>query len=135
MIKNIPFITSILIIGIVLFQSILIAPAINKIINIKEASTILRYIWPKFFLIISLLSAVSILTILTINTNLNLAKWYIIISFSLMIICYFITPLINQAKDSGNNQLWSLLHLLTVIATLITLILNILNIIYWKFTQ
>ena len=135
MIKNLPFIISALIVGIVLFQSIFIAPAINKLITIKEASVFLRHIWPKFFLIIASLSAISIFTLFTINTDNILAKWYIIISFFLMISCYFITPLINHAKDAGNDQLWSILHLVTVIATLITLISNILNIIYWKLSQ
>ena len=49
-----------------------------------------------------------------------------------MSICYLITPMINQAKDSLNDQLWSVLHASTIVITLITLIINILTIVYWK---
>ena len=127
MINNIPFLTSIVIIGIILFQSILIAPAINKLINIKDASILLRYIWPKFFLIIALLSLIAILTMSLVTNIKHPSIIFLIISFSLMVICFFITPLINKAKDLGDKKLWSTLHLTTIIATLITLILNILN--------
>ena len=43
-----------------------------------------------------------------------------------MLVCYFITPSINEAKDSLNEQLWTVLHLSTIVLTLVTLILNIL---------
>ena len=49
-----------------------------------------------------------------------------------MLVCYLITPMINEAKDSLNDQLWTVLHLLTIILTFITLIINTLTIIYWK---
>jgi len=45
MLKNIPVICSAAIIAVILFQSAFIAPAVNKIINVKEASIFLRFIW------------------------------------------------------------------------------------------
>jgi heme/copper-type cytochrome/quinol oxidase subunit 2 len=50
-----------------------------------------------------------------------------------MTICYAITPLINNAKDTSNEQLWVVLHLATILITLIVLVLSVLTIIYWKF--
>ena len=52
-----------------------------------------------------------------------------------MLICFFLTPVINNAKDTLNDQLWSVLHLLTIILTLITLILNVLIVVFWKATN
>tara|TARA_B110000908_G_scaffold69855_1_gene84222 strand:+ start:457 stop:663 length:207 start_codon:yes stop_codon:yes gene_type:complete len=49
MIKNIPLLISAIISGLILFQSTLVAPAVNKLINSKEASVFLRYIWAKVF--------------------------------------------------------------------------------------
>ena len=63
MFKNIPVICSAAVIAIILFQSALIAPAVNKIINVKEASVFLRFVWPKFFLIIALISLVALLAL------------------------------------------------------------------------
>ncbi len=135
MLKNLPFIISVAIVAIILFQSILIAPAINKFINIKEASVILRFIWPFFFIIISVLSFVSILSMYIVDLNQTLARLYMIVSLGLMISCYLITPIINNAKDTSNDQLWTILHLFTIIATAIALLVNILNIIYWEINK
>jgi hypothetical protein len=129
--KNLPLFFSAMIVGITLFQSVLVAPAVNKLVNIEDASVFLRYIWPKFFVVIAFISFVS-LVILIINSNQNLFKYISFISFVLMLLCYFITPMINEAKDSLNNQLWRVLHLSTIILTFITLIINTLTIVYWK---
>ncbi len=131
MMKNLPLIISSLIVGIILFQSALVAPAINRLINAEDASVFLRYIWPKFFLIIAILSLASFVVI-AINSNQNLYKYVSIVSFVLMLVCYLITPMINDAKDSLNDQLWTSLHLSTIILTFITLIINALTIVYWK---
>ena len=111
--------------GIILFQSVLIAPAINKLIDQKQASTLLRYLWPKFFLIIGSLSAVSFVWSFIFRNDEILTKYSSGLNFVLMSICYFIVPLINNAKDSSKNRLWSNLHLTTVILTLVTLITSI----------
>ncbi len=129
--KSLPLILSGVIIGIILFQSILVAPSVNKIINGQDASIFLRYIWPKFFLIIALIS-LGALIVNIINSNPNIFKILTFISVLLMLICFFITPVINNAKDTLNDQLWSMLHLLTIILTLITLILNVLILFFWK---
>ena len=129
--KNLPLVFSAMIVGITLFQSALVAPAINKLINVEDASVFLRYIWPKFFIIIAIISLASFI-ILIINSNQNLFKYISFISFVLMLVCYLITPMINAAKDSVNDQLWTVLHLSTIILTFITLIINTLTIIYWK---
>ena len=129
--KNLPLIISSIIVGIILFQSALVAPAINRLINAEDASVFLRYIWPKFFMIIAILSLTSF-AVVVINSNQNLYKYISLVSFVLMLICYLITPMINDAKDSLNNQLWTALHLSTIILTFITLIINVLTIVYWK---
>ena len=129
--KNLPLIISSIIVGIILFQSALVAPAINRLINAEDASVFLRYIWPKFFMIIAILSLTSF-AVVVINSNQNLYKYISLVSFVLMLICYLITPMINDAKDSLNDQLWTALHLSTIILTFITLIINVLTIVYWK---
>ena len=133
MIKIIPLINAGIIIGIVLFQSLLVAPGINELISTKEASIFLRFIWPKFFIVIGIISIISFIILTIKNKIQNLPKVFFIISFLLMLACFIITPFINEAKDTNNEMLWSTLHLLTIFFTLITLVLNFLTIIYWKF--
>jgi|TARA_B100001093_G_C26576872_1_gene905415 hypothetical protein len=115
-----------------MFQTILIAPAINKRINSKEASVFLRFIWPKFFLIIGIISLVSAVCLFLFNIEQNVAKISSISSLVLMSICYIITPVINNAKDRSNDKTWTILHLSTVIMTSLVLILNIISIFLYK---
>ena len=51
--KNLPPFISGAICGLILFQSVIVAPSINNLLQPADASTYLRYIWPKFFIIIS----------------------------------------------------------------------------------
>ena len=135
MINSITFTISCIITGIILFQSFFIAPSINKIINTKEASKFLRYIWPKFFLIISILSTLSLIANYYLGVEKNMVNYLTIVCIIFMLVCNFITPIINKAKDNYKNKLWIILHLATVILTLFALILNILIINYWQFNH
>ena len=113
--------------GLILFQSFLIAPSINKLLEKKEASIFLRNIWPKFFLVISLLSLISLLFEFYINSS-TIIIIFSFIAFILMLVCFIITPVINKAKDNSKKKLWTILHLGTVLITLIVLVLNIFKI-------
>ena len=133
MLKNLPYLNSGIIIGIILFQSIFIAPAINQLINTNEAAIFLRYIWPKFFIFIGFISIISLISVLKYKIQKSSLNIYIIISFVLMLSCFISVPFINNAKDVNNEFLWSILHMKTVLFTLITLILNILIVFRWNF--
>ena len=133
MLKNLPYLNSGIIIGIILFQSIFIAPAINQLINTNEAAIFLRYIWPIFFIIIGFLSIISLISVLKYKIQKSSLKIYIIISIVLMLSCFISVPFINNAKDVNNEFLWSILHMKTVLFTLIALTLNILIVFRWNF--
>ena len=131
--KHIPLIISGLITGIILFQSLMIAPSINKLLSTQDASLYLRYIWPKFFLIIALMSLVCGLILIYFNPDQNTAKIFSFLSLFLMLVCYFMIPFMNDAKDSGSDTLFIILHAGSMILTLITLVINMLFIVFWKF--
>ena len=130
--KKLPFLISGLIIGIILFQSSLIAPSINKLIPLKDASVLLRFIWPKFFIIIACLSLISFLVFTYYTLTQPTLKYLSLVSFLLMSFCYLITPIINEAKDMSNSQLWTILHFTTIIMTLIVLLSNLCIILFKK---
>ena len=131
--KHIPLIISGLITGIILYQSLMIAPSINKLLSTQDASLYLRYIWPKFFLIIALMSLVCGLILIYFNPDQNTAKIFSFLSLLLMLVCYFMIPFMNDAKDSGSDTLFIILHAGSMILTLITLVINMLFIVFWKF--
>ncbi len=132
MINKVPYLISAIIIGLIIYQSGFIAPSINKIIDKDNASIYLRFIWPKFFLIIAFLSIVSFIVIYFLDENQLYPKYLSLGSFVLMISSYLLIPFINNARDSENNSLFFYLHLLSMIFTLITLIVNVLIIKFWN---
>ncbi len=132
MINKVPYLISAIIIGLIIYQSGFIAPSINKIIDKENASIYLRFIWPKFFLIIAFLSIVSFIVIYFLDENQLYPKYLSLGSFVLMILSYLLIPFINNARDSENNSLFFYLHLLSMIFTLITLIINVLIIKFWN---
>ena len=131
--KNLPPFISGAICGLILFQSVIVAPSINNLLQPADASTYLRYIWPKFFIIISVLSIFSILIIYSLNSNQSFAKIASILTLIFMLVCYFIIPSMNNARDSANDSLFFILHSVSIGLTIITLTLNLLLFIKWKF--
>ncbi len=131
--KFFPLVLSGFISGIIIYQSLLIAPSINKLLSSQDASLYLRYIWPKFFIIIGVLSLLCFVCISLFNSNQSTAKIFSILSTVLMLICYLAIPSMNQAKDSLNESLFMFLHLGSIILTIITLLLNFSIFIFWKY--
>ena len=131
--KFLPLLLSGFISGIILYQSVMIAPSINKLLNDQDASLYLRYIWPKFFMIIGILSLLSFTCILLFTSNQNTAKILSILSAFFMIINYIAIPYMNQAKDSLNESTFNILHLGSIILTIITLIMNLVIFFSWKY--
>ena len=131
--KFFPLVLSGFISGIIVYQSLLIAPSINKLLSSEDASLYLRYIWPKFFIIIGILSLLCFISISLFNSNQSSAKIFSILSAVLMLVCYLAIPYMNQAKDSLNESLFMILHLGSIILTIITLLMNFFIFIFWKY--
>ena len=133
MLKHLPLFLTGIISGLIIYQSAMIAPSINKLLSTQDASTYLRFIWPKFFLIIAFISIVGAIIIQFSNQDQSFAKIVFIVSFVLMLICFFAVPFMNDSRDSGKQSLFFILHAASMIFTLIVLIINLLILIYWKY--
>ena len=133
MLKHLPLFITGIISGLIIYQSVMIAPSINKLLSTQDASTYLRYIWPKFFLIIAFLSIVGVIIIQFSNPDQSFTKIVFTVSFLLMLICFFAVPFMNDARDSGKQNLFFILHAGSMIFTLVVLVINLLILIYWKY--
>ena len=131
--KFFPLVLSGFISGIIIYQSLLIAPSVNKLLSNQDASLYLRYIWPKFFIIVGLLSFLCFICISIFNSHQSTGKIISIISTFLMLICYFTIPYMNQAKDSLNETTFIILHSGSIILTILTLLMNLSIFIFWKY--
>lgn len=127
MLRKLPLVFSSMIVAIILFQSALIAPAINELLNESDTAVLLRFIWPKFFILLAILATAAFISLLKLKSTGTRSKYIMLATVIIMLASYFVTPIINEAKDSGKDQLWSVLHIATVAGTFAVLLINLWN--------
>ena len=116
-----------LICGVILFQTAIIAPSIFKVLSPDNAGPFLRTIFPKLFMFVAVLSGVGfVLSFISSNTS-GLIVFFDSLLF--MLICYYIVPMTNRARDAGNDNAFKRLHTVSVVLTMIVLLSNLL----WAF--
>ena len=118
-----------LICGVILFQTAIIAPSIFKVLSPDNAGPFLRTIFPKLFMFVAALSGVGfVLSFISSNTT-GLIVFFGSLLF--MLICYYIVPMTNRARDAGNDNAFKRLHTVSVVLTMIVLLSNLL----WVFLK
>ncbi len=115
-----------LIIGFILFQVGLNTSVIFTKLNPENASIVLRTIFPRFFLSIFFFSFISFILLFFSNFG-GLIVYTSVATIILSGICYFLIPATNNARDNGNDRLFSLYHNISVISTLIILGINLIS--------
>ena len=127
MLLNLQILISGLICGVILFQTAIIAPSIFKVLSPDNAGPFLRTIFPKLFMFVAVLSLVGfVLSLISSNTS-GLIVFFGSLLF--MLICYYIVPMTNRARDAGNDNAFKRLHTVSVVLTMIVLLSNLL----WAF--
>ncbi len=117
-----------IIFGIIFFQSFISAPLIFKHIDKKNSSNYIRKVFPRIFLIIPLLSIIS-LVVSYFQLKFCSTELLIVCLTSIFfpLICYLLIPSTNRATDSGNSKKFKILHTVSVLLTFIVFLINI----YW----
>ena len=124
MLVNLQILISGLICGVILFQTAIIAPSIFKVLSPDNAGPFLRTIFPKLFMFVAVLSGVGfVLSFISSNTT-GLIVFFGSLLF--MLICYYIVPMTNRARDAGNDNAFKRLHTVSVVLTMIVLLSNLL---------
>ena len=110
-------------IGLIVFQSGVIAPVISKTLESPFNGQVLRSLWPKFFLILVGVGAVFMIASLFGGaTNNVLDVLFGVLVIGLPLLAYSIIPATNRARDEGRSRSFSLLHRMSVILTVLLLI-------------
>ncbi len=113
-----------LISGVILFQTAIIAPSVFKVLSSNNAGPFLRTVFPKLFMFVAVLSMVGLILSLISSNTLGLIIFFG--SLLSMLICYFIVPVTNRARDEGNDNAFKRLHNVSVVLTMIVLLSNLL---------
>jgi len=123
MIVNIQILISGLICGVILFQTAIVAPSVFKILKPENAGPFLRSIFPKLFMFVAFLSSAGLILSLISGTDISIYVYAFSLIF--MSICYYIVPMTNQARDSGDDKTFRNLHTISVVLTMLVLISNL----------
>ena len=111
--------------GIILLQTSVIAPSVFKYLDQNQTRDLLRAIFPKFFLFILFLGILSLIAGLINQIKIDGQIIIGSITVILSLLCYFIIPATNEAKDKNNQKRFKLLHQVSVISTVIILLTNL----------
>ena len=109
--------------GMILFQTAIVAPVVFTTLDAENASKFLRKIFPRFFMVIFILSIIALIV-----SSLFLSIQGIVIAAVTaisMIISYLVVPATNKARDEDRSTVFRRLHTLTVVLTLFTLLANL----------
>jgi len=120
MLENINTFLSGIIVGMIIFQSSVIAPTIFSTLDEKNAGKIIRNIFPKLFKIIAFMGFYMTIASILINSDLINQVAYVI-TFLLMTINFLIIPATNKSRDEGNNRKFRFLHSISVLTTMLIL--------------
>ena len=112
-----------LVLGIIFAQVLLTAPVVFKVLDDESASKFLRKIFPRYYLLILLISLISSLISYLWFEVIDL---YISLSVAaLAFIGYAIIPITNFARDRGWDSLFKWMHNLSVANTVLILLISL----------
>ena len=113
-------------IGFIIFQVGINTSVIFTKLSPESASVVLRTIFPRFFLSIFFFSLVSLIS-LYFSENEGFVVSISIATVVLAGTCYFLIPATNNARDTGNERLFSIYHNISVFSTLLFLVINLIS--------
>ena len=120
MLENINTLLSGIIVGMVVFQSAIIAPTIFVTLDEQNAGKIIRKIFPRLFKLIVLISLIMTINSFIIGNSFFLKMIYVS-TFIFMTINFLIIPTTNKSRDEGNDKKFKFLHTISVLTTMLIL--------------
>ena len=105
-------------VGIMLFFTVVVAPTVFKVLPVEWSSKYVRNFFPKYYATLGLITIICVFTEPDANNKALLAICATLFAFTL----FYLTGKINQAKDSGQNRQFHVLHGISVAINLFQLI-------------
>ena len=114
-----------MIVGFIILQTAIVAPTLFKKLDMGNFGKVIRALWPKFFLFLTVFGAATLASVYYEENPKN--AHYIIAGLTTLfaLVCYLMIPATNKATDEGNQKLFNILHKLSVYLTVAILLMNI----------
>ena len=110
--------------GVIVFFSAVVAPTVFKSLEERDAGVFLRAFFPKYYIFGIILGVLSfsVLMVMPISSLLN----YAIVTMTLLTLFGRLSiPIINKARDTGDEAGFKRYHLISVMMNVMTLIIGI----------
>ena len=115
-----------LILGVIFAQVLLTAPVVFKVLDEQSASKFLRKIFPRYYLLLFLISLLALLLSYLFFKSFDIYSALTTVYFAFA--GYIIIPLTNAARDRGWDGLFQWLHNFSIFNTVIIMIISIVQI-------
>ena len=115
-----------LVLGIIFAQVLLTAPVVFKVLDSQNASKFLRKVFPRYYLLLFLITVVALLISFLFFKKLDVYMACVAVVFA--ILGYLIIPITNSARDRGWEKLFKWLHNLSVFNTVVIMLIAIIQI-------
>ena len=123
MTSNLPTFLNGLVVGVILFQTAVIAPTVFRSLGPDQAGPFLRKVFPKFFVVLVVMGIAGAISVLASDASYQL--WICLVTLTLGILAYLLIPMTNKSRDEGNEKLFKKLHKASVSMTVLILIVNL----------
>jgi hypothetical protein len=112
-----------LVVGVILFQTAVIAPTVFRSLGPDQAGPFLRKVFPKFFVVLMVMGTAGAISALAIDSSYQL--WVCLVTLTLGLLAYLLIPMTNKSRDEGNEKLFKKLHNASVSMTVLILVVNL----------
>lgn len=123
MTSNLPTFLNGLVVGVILFQTAVIAPTVFRSLGPDQAGPFLRKVFPKFFVVLVVMGTAGAISALASDASYQL--WICLVTFTLGLLAYLLIPMTNKSRDEGNEKLFKKLHNASVLMTVLILVVNL----------
>ena len=110
--------------GIIIFQSVVVAPLVFSQLKDGSAGPFLRALFPRFFIALALLAALIVVNSIVLQQPASalLSATAVLAG----VVAYLLIPATNRARDQGRSSAFKKLHLASVLLMLVIATVNVL---------
>ena len=112
-----------LVVGVILFQTAVIAPTVFRSLGPDQAGPFLRKVFPKFFVVLVVMGTAGAISALASDASYQL--WICLVTLTLGLLAFLLIPMTNKSRDDGNEKLFKKLHNASVLMTVLILVVNL----------
>ena len=110
--------------GVIIFFSAVVAPTVFKSLEEREAGVFLRAFFPKYYIFGIVLGVASVVILMFMPISAILT--YAVVAMTLLTVLGRMSiPIINNARDSGDEAGFKKYHLISVMMNVITLVIGL----------